>query len=228
MPLAGSGFMIMWHDIAAEAEGDYHRWHTREHMPERLSLPGFLRGRRGVDWELEYQRYVTLYEAETLEAFISPEYLRSLNEPTPWTSRMAPHFRSFLRVACATLSSVGAGVGGAIATFRAKLPRSMTEADFTSAIDRLNPSIMDLAAVTAVHCAGARPRYSDVHTREKELRPQMSESPFDVVVVVEGVGLMELQHSVADVTRIVREAGLQGIVAQAYDMAFLLGRNAGS
>jgi hypothetical protein len=226
MPLVGSGFMIMWHDIASEAEADYHLWHTREHMPERLALPGFLRGRRGVGWKLEYQRYFTLYEGDSLEAFISPEYLRSLNEPTAWTSRMAPHFRNFLRVACATLASAGPGVGGAVATFRGRLPPAMTEANFAAVVDRLIAGIMALSPVTGVHCAGARPRYSEVRTRETDLRPRTNESAFDIVVVVEGVGLTELARVAADITQLVRGTGLLDIVSQAYDMAFLLGRGA--
>jgi hypothetical protein len=226
MPLAGSGFMIMWHDIASEAEADYHLWHTREHMPERLGLPGFLRGRRGVDWKLDYQRYFTLYEGESLEAFVSPEYLRSLNEPTAWTSRMAPHFRNFLRVACATLASAGRGVGGAVATFRGKLPPTLTEDKFVVGIERLIADIMELPAVTGAHCAGARPRYSSMRTRETELRPLMNERPFDIVIVVEGVGLTELARTAPDITRLVWKAGLLDIIAQTYDMAFLLGRGA--
>jgi hypothetical protein len=41
MALAGNAFLIIWHDVKPEAESDYLRWHTREHMPERLGIPGF-------------------------------------------------------------------------------------------------------------------------------------------------------------------------------------------
>ena len=35
-----------WADVEASGEADYNDWHTREHMPERCGVPGFLRGRR--------------------------------------------------------------------------------------------------------------------------------------------------------------------------------------
>jgi hypothetical protein len=228
MAMAGPAFLIMWHDIVAHAESDYQLWHTREHMPERLALPGFLRGRRGVNRGLGHQRYLTLYEGATLQTFTSPEYLRSLNQPTPWTSHMAPAFRNFLRVACETLWSVGGGVGGAIATFRGKLPSSAAEADLTGRGDQLSARLMAIPGVNAVHCAGARPQYSDVPTRETELRPRMPAQPFDAIVIVEGVGLAELLRESRALEQIIHDGGLTDIVAQIYDMAFLLARNSDS
>ena len=40
--------VAMWWDIAPEVQSEWEDWHTREHMPERLSIPGFLRGSRWV------------------------------------------------------------------------------------------------------------------------------------------------------------------------------------
>ena len=46
MPLLGSAAMLLSFDIAPEAIEEHDRWHTHEHLPERLSIPGFLRGTR--------------------------------------------------------------------------------------------------------------------------------------------------------------------------------------
>jgi hypothetical protein len=43
MALLGRGAFVAWHDIAAGREADYHVWHSREHMLERVAIPGFLR-----------------------------------------------------------------------------------------------------------------------------------------------------------------------------------------
>lgn len=48
MGLLGSGALAIWNGIAPEAEREFDRWHTYEHIPERMALPGFLRGRRYV------------------------------------------------------------------------------------------------------------------------------------------------------------------------------------
>ena len=229
MPLKGTGFLGLWHDIeAGEPEAEYHLWHTREHMPERVSLPGFLRARRGVDWNLAHQRYLTIYEGDTLEAFRSPEYLERLNRPTPWSSKMAPHFRNFLRVACETVSTVGAGAGGAMATIRADLPDSLDEGAYRAAAPALSEALMALPGVCGVHIAVARPQYSDVRTTETELRPEMRERAFDWVILVEGVGQRELQGLIGDMESAVAASGVREARTDVYDIAFLLSPGGGS
>jgi hypothetical protein len=46
MALHSDAAMIMFYDVASGAEDDHDDWHTHEHMPERVSIPGFLRGSR--------------------------------------------------------------------------------------------------------------------------------------------------------------------------------------
>ena len=48
MALIGQGVLAIWNGIKPEAEDDFVAWHVREHIPERVGLPGFVRGRRYV------------------------------------------------------------------------------------------------------------------------------------------------------------------------------------
>ncbi len=48
MALAGRALLAIWNGIAEEAEADFLAWHVREHIPERVAVPGFLRARRYV------------------------------------------------------------------------------------------------------------------------------------------------------------------------------------
>jgi hypothetical protein len=228
MSLKGSAFMVMWHDIASEGEPEYHLWHTREHMPERLAIPGFQRGRRGVNWGLQHYRYLTVYEGTDLEVFRSPGYLERLNNPSPWTQRTMPHFRNFLRVSCETVTTGGAGAGGAMGTFRVDFGPGMTEARFRQIAPALADRLAERPGVSAVHTAVARPEVSGVETTENRIRVQMHEKGFEAVILVEAVGLTELEAMLADLTREVAAVGLADVRAEAYDIAFLLGRDGGS
>ena len=49
MALTGSAFLAIWHDIDPPSWTEYMEWHTREHMPERLSIPGFTVGKRLIN-----------------------------------------------------------------------------------------------------------------------------------------------------------------------------------
>lgn len=226
MPLQGKGFLGLWHDIAPEGEADYHLWHTFEHMPERVSLPGFLRSRRGVDWELAHQRYLTIYEGQTLEAFRSPEYLERLNHPSAWSSRMAPHFRNFIRIACETVSSTGVGAGGAMTTVRGRFTQD--EAAFRSAAPKLSETLMALPGVCGAHIAVARPEYSNVTTTETKLRPEMREDAFEAVVLVDGLGRRELEGQSDAIAAAIAAAGLGRARNDVYDIAFILSPGGGS
>ena len=110
MPLLGRAAMLLGFDIAAEAIDAHDDWHTHEHLPERLAIPGFLRGTRWVALE-GGPRYAVLYEVETLETLASAAYLERLNNPTPWTTRTMPHYRGMTRGLCTVAASAGAGLG---------------------------------------------------------------------------------------------------------------------
>ena len=229
MPLLGVGFLGLWHDIeAGEPEAEYHEWHTREHMPERVSLPGFLRARRGVDWDLPHQRYLTLYEGASLEAFRSPEYLDRLNRPSAWSSKMAPYFRNFLRVACETVSTTGGGAGGAMATIRLGFPKGMDEAAFRAAAGDVTAALMPRPGICGVHAAVARPAYSSVRTTETELRPEMAEPAFDAVVLIDGLGQKELRARRPDLDAAIAAIGVSRARTDVYDIAFTLSPGGGS
>ena len=118
MSLLGQAVVAIWNDVAPEGREQFYEWHNHEHMPERLSIPGFLRGRRyrAVDAAVEY---FTLYEAEDAAVLTGPHYLERLNSPTPATRTVIPqYFRNMMRGVCGVRLSAGVGMGGAIATLR--------------------------------------------------------------------------------------------------------------
>lgn len=131
MPLLGSAAMLLSFDIEADAVDEHDRWHTHEHLPERLSIPGFLRGTRWVATAEGQPRYMVVYEVENLATLASEAYLARLNAPSPWTARMMPHYRSMIRGLCAVLGSFGFGQGGVAA-----LIRFAPEASSSAALNR--------------------------------------------------------------------------------------------
>src|SRR6266511_1030062 len=115
MGLMGSAVLAIWNDIAPGGDDEFVHWHTREHIPERVGVPGFQRGRRYVAVSGSPE-YFTLYETESIDTLSGPAYLARLNDPTPWTRRSLPLFRNTKRTACRVTLSLGDGVGGALAT----------------------------------------------------------------------------------------------------------------
>lgn len=110
MPLLGHGAMLLSFDIAPEAIPEHDHWHTFEHLPERLAIPGFRRGSRWTAIDAR-PRYMVLYEVDQPAVLDSDAYLQRLNNPSTWTTRMMPHYRGMQRGLCAVTGSVGLGVG---------------------------------------------------------------------------------------------------------------------
>lgn len=115
MMIAGTGVLAFWHDVAPGGEAEFDQWHLREHIPERVAVPGFLRCRRYVTLG-EPPKYFYFYETESLDTLQSPAYLARLGDPTPWTRKTMPLVRNNKRTACRLVASAGSGMGGVIAT----------------------------------------------------------------------------------------------------------------
>lgn len=224
MALKGKAFLAMWHDIKPEAVNDYTEWHTREHMPERLSIPGFTIGKRFVNRALPRHAIGTIYAGENLEVFRSPAYLERLNNPTDWSNRMQPNFLNFLRVACEKVASRGVGDGGAIATIRLDLKSSEGGSGFAASAGALCEEIYGYEGIVAVHAGLARNEVSSVRTRETEIRPPMAERGFDVVIVIEGNSraILEALIKRAEKAALKDEYGLKDARTEVYDLAYQL------
>lgn len=110
MALLGKAAMILAFDIVPEAIVEHDHWHSQEHLNERMSIPGFLRGSRWTNMG-SGQRYFVMYEVADLDTLASKPYLERLNNPSPWTSRMMPHYRGMNRGFCRVAYSHGFGLG---------------------------------------------------------------------------------------------------------------------
>ncbi len=126
MALLGSAAMLLWYDIVAEQLAEHDDWHTREHFPERVGIPGFIRAQRWVA-SSPGERYFVVYEVADIDVLSSPPYLERLNHPTPWTSRMMPSFRGMVRGFCRRESSHGSVLGTSCVTLRYSAAPRMEE-----------------------------------------------------------------------------------------------------
>ena len=101
-----TGLMAFWADIDADYEARFLEWHNCEHMPERVSVPGFREGRRyrALDGS---PRYLMMYYAENAGVLGSDAYTERLNHPTPWTRESLGHFRNPTRNVYSVLAEHG-------------------------------------------------------------------------------------------------------------------------
>jgi hypothetical protein len=119
---------MIWTNIPDDAEADFNRWYDREHVAERVGMPGFLFGRRyraAADAPL---RYLALYGTESVEALSSPGYIAALSQQSPWSQRCLARMTDTRRLVGTVTRRHGAGHGAKIMAGLLTLPASAAEA----------------------------------------------------------------------------------------------------
>lgn len=107
----------MWWDMAPGMRSEFEHWHSHEHFPERLAVPGFLRASRWTS-ATGGEGIFVMYELASHEILSSAAYVSHLNSPTPWSTRMMPHHRNMVRSQSHVLASRGFAIARNALTVR--------------------------------------------------------------------------------------------------------------
>src|SRR5262245_58802386 len=89
MAKKGRGIFLVYIDIDPAHEDECNAWYNTEHLPELLSLPGFLDAARYVAYK-GVPRYLAVYELESAEMMKTAEFQKWRANPSPWSRRIAP------------------------------------------------------------------------------------------------------------------------------------------
>jgi hypothetical protein len=179
MPLSGKGMLITFMDADPNEEADFNKWYDKEHLIERVSIPGFLEARRYVAVAAE-PKYLNFYTTDAIDALRSPDYLQALGNPTPRTRHHMPKFRNFTRAVARVTASKGQGRGGAL-TFNRFRPPGTNASALRNAILAELDAVVSLDQIISAHLLESDPELS---------KPPDSTSPepgaADWYMVVEG------------------------------------------
>jgi hypothetical protein len=222
MPLAGQGFIAIWNDILPEKRDAFFEWHAREHMPERIGIPGFHRGRRYIAIEADIE-FVTFYEAASVEVFSSDGYKARLGQPTPWSLEVLPAFRNNLRGVCRAAYSAGHTDGGFLWTLRLSPAEGQAQALSQALKEALLPPLLKQPKVTGVHLLVCDPALSGTNTA---LQRGRTITPPDWVIMVEGSSANGVRAAVAalDAAALQQRGAAPGAQAGLYQMEYGLAR----
>ena len=94
-----AGILAIWNDFAPEGYEHFERWYNREHLQERVGVPGFRFGRRYELVSGGDRRFFAFYEVDSPAVLTSPAYLERLNARRPGREDHAS-FRNMVRTVC--------------------------------------------------------------------------------------------------------------------------------
>jgi hypothetical protein len=194
MSLLGNAAVAMWWNIRPEQRSEFGDWHSHEHFPERMSIPGFRRGSRWTSTR-EAEGFFVLYELEQYETLTSKGYLDRLNAPTPWSRKMMPHHLNMVRSQCRVDASFGGGVARSLATIRLS-PQATKEAALKSRIVGALRALASEPGLTGAHLLITDTPKAGAPTTEQQIRG--SDGIADWIVLLSGYDSDAVQRVLAD------------------------------
>lgn len=178
--LAGEAVVAIWNGIAPEARAQFYDWHTNEHMPERVGIPGFRRGRRYIAADTDTApEFFTLYEVDTMQVLQGSDYANRLNDPTRGTLATTAQFRDTARALSRVIVSHGPGVGGVLLTIRFDC-----DEQHLPALRAMVRAAAQATRVTGAHLCMGDADASAIRTAETRDRTDIRESP-NLFIMVE-------------------------------------------
>ena len=89
------GFLLVTMQVPPAFEEEFNAWYDTEHLPERLSVPGFETALRFVCLS-GYPRYLAMYDLTSPEVLDSSAYLKiAFANSSPWTRRVLQRVRVY-------------------------------------------------------------------------------------------------------------------------------------
>ncbi|HZB92689.1 MAG TPA: hypothetical protein VE397_14675 [Stellaceae bacterium] len=199
--------LAIWTDIDQALEADFNEWYWREHLPERLSVPGFRRGRR-FRALAGSPRYFACYELDGLATLASPAYLERLDQPTAWTRRVMGGFRNTVRAGFERVANFGEASGAVLLTLRLA-PRAEATAAFDQEVrEHLLPTLQSRPGIIRAQHWRAKP-IAAPKTAEAGLRGAADQDCAEALIV-EAAGAEDLAAAERDIAA----AALQRYAAQ--------------
>jgi hypothetical protein len=223
MALSGKAAVAMWWDILPAQREEFQEWHSREHFPERMGIEGFLRGSRWSHIDGGTGFFV-MYELASYETLTSPGYLRSLNNPTPWSAKMMPHHLNMVRSQCRLLASFGAGLGKAVLTIRLS-PADGQAGPLRAWLENLLARQAESQGIVGAHLLQTQTPQAAM-TQEQKIRG--GDAVADWIVLLSSYETEALQHALANELspqRLMDAGALAGMTQDIYALSYSLGKH---
>ena len=194
------GMVVIWNDIKEEMRDEFVQWHSSEHLPERVSIPGFISGQR---WYGEHAspQYLTTYVTQNTGVLTSDAYIQRLNDPTPWTLKTVAAFRHTCRAAGEVMWEYGSkkGYGGHILAIRITELEDLTI--LTEYLNSLaNSPEQCFAELLRARLVLTTPTASQLPTAERAVRTGDQNEPHMVLLLESFSGEAPLRHTLSKIT----------------------------
>ena len=194
------GMVVIWNDIKEEMRDEFVQWHSTEHLPERVLIPGFISGQR---WYSEHAnpQYLTTYVTQNTGVLTSEAYIQRLNNPTPWTLKTVAAFCNTCRAAGEVIWEHGPkkGCGGHILAIQiTELENPSVVTEFLNSL--ANNSEQEFAGLLRARLVLTTPNASQLPTAERAVRKGDQNEPSLILLIESFSGETPLRNTYSKIT----------------------------
>ncbi len=195
MALFGKGALLNWGGVLSKYELDYNLWHSLEHMPERISVKGFLRAFRcvGLKCKNDNDKYFMMYDVINKDVLSSKQYLNRLNNPTDWTSKILSKYVHPSRAICEVIKtkSLTSGLSVFFVTIRYLAKNNEIKKFYN-----ISDLIMSENGIFSIHCFQSDKKISLLKTKEKAIRRSQGNEDviIDSAVIIECLNINKVKN----------------------------------
>ena len=111
------GVLALWLDVLEAQAAQCDEWYVREHIPDRVRLPGFRAARRFEALEAS-PGTLAVYEADRVERLLEPGYMGLVANISDESRSIRGAFRNVVRGAFRLTGRAGFGEGAVVASLR--------------------------------------------------------------------------------------------------------------
>lgn len=166
--MKGQGVLAYWFNLSPEIQPEWADWYIRDHMPSRLGAT--FTGARCFRALIGKPEFMALYEADSAEALISPEYLALLRNASEGDRKRRGWYKNTVRGTCRKLADIGYGQGGMVGSVRFTPKAGVADANTRgAAIAGKLASIERVGRVAFIECdAGVRAKMDEARVTGHE------------------------------------------------------------
>jgi len=214
MPMAGKGMLLTSMDVDAADEAEFNRWYDREHLEERVAIPGFLEARRYIAHQGS-PKYLSTYSTIDFDVLTSPAYRTALANQTAWSTANISRFKNMIRAVARITISRGTGRGAVLGIIRLRPDARAKDALRAALHDQLDPRDRD--GIISMHLMENDPALS------KPLTDNASDSDpgaGDWFVLIDGTDVAAIEAAVTALIAAPKSAVIsKGIYRLMWDLA---------
>ena len=218
--------MAVWTDCAAADEAQFNEWYNRQHLTQRVAVPGFLNGARYVAVSGR-PKYFALYGWAHARVGPSPVYMHLQDHPTRWTAAMMRAFRGTNRTVFDVRYRLGNG-RGALAACIWVSPAPGREAALERALaGSLLPRLYAEAGLTGVTLLCVNRKASRMDSNESRMRAGPDRLA-DWVILVEGADRASVTSACArhaTAAQLERAGAARGIKQRLYRLQLVVSKD---